>query len=161
MAATVYHFKVRTLKGDEINLEHYKDQTLLIVNTASKCGFTPQYEGLEKLYQQYKDKGLVVLAFPCNQFGRQEPGTAEEIEHFCRLNYGVSFPVFAKINVNGKNADPLFKFLKRRLSGFLGGRIKWNFTKFLVNKDGIPVKRYAPMTAPDKLEADIRRLLAG
>ncbi len=159
MDATIYRFNATTLKGDEVPLDSYRGKTLLIVNTASKCGLTPQYEGLEKLYRQYKDRGLVVLGFPCNQFGNQEPGNADEIESFCALNYGVSFPMFAKIDVNGKNADPLFRFLKKKLSGFLGGRIKWNFTKFLVDKNGKPVKRYAPVTPPEKLAADIEKLL--
>lgn len=159
MNATVYRFNAATLKGEEVSLDAYRGKVLLIVNTASKCGLTPQYEGLEKLYKQYKDQGLVVLGFPCNQFGNQEPGNADDIESFCSVNYGVSFPMFAKIDVNGKNADPLFRFLKKKLSGFLGGKIKWNFTKFLVDKNGTPVKRYAPVTAPEKLATDIEKLL--
>ncbi|MBX3240654.1 MAG: glutathione peroxidase [Chitinophagaceae bacterium] len=156
---SIYQFRVIMLNGDGISLESYRDKTLLIVNTASKCGLTPQYEGLEKLYRKYKDQGLLVLGFPCNQFGNQEPGDAGEIESFCQVNYGVSFPMFARIDVNGKDAHPLFKFLKKKLSGFFGGKIKWNFTKFLVDKNGKPVKRYAPVTTPEKLEADIKRLL--
>ncbi len=159
MNTTVYQFNATTLKGEEVSLESYKGKTLLIVNTASKCGLTPQYEGLEKLYQQYKHRGLVVLGFPSNQFGNQEPGDADDIEQFCTVNYGVSFPMFAKTDVNGKHSHPLFRFLKQKLSGFLGGKIKWNFTKFLVDKHGIPVKRYAPVTAPEKLATDIEKLL--
>lgn len=158
-SATVYPFTVKTLQGNETDLQTYSGKVLLIVNTASKCGLTPQYEGLEQLYKQYKDRGLVILGFPCNQFGGQEPGEKEEIESFCQVNYGVTFPMFDKIDVNGENAHPLFKFLKRKLSGFLGGKIKWNFTKFLVDRSGKPVKRYAPVTAPEKLVADIERLL--
>ncbi len=158
-SATVYPYNVQTIQGKAKDLQDYNGKVLLIVNTASKCGLTPQYEGLEKLYQQYKDRGLIVLGFPCNQFGSQEPGDSSEIESFCQLNYGVTFPMFAKIDVNGKAADPLFKFLKRKLSGFLGGKIKWNFTKFLVDKNGMPVKRYAPITPPEKLAADIEKLL--
>lgn len=159
MENTVYQFKVRTLQDTETGMDAYKGKILLVVNTASKCGLTPQYEGLEKLYRKYKDQGLLVLGFPCNQFGNQEPGDADEIESFCQVNYGVSFPMFARIDVNGKDAHPLFKFLKKKLSGFFGGKIKWNFTKFLVDKNGKPVKRYAPVTTPEKLEADIKRLL--
>jgi glutathione peroxidase len=129
------------------------------VNTASKCGLTPQYEGLEKLYDTYKNQGLVILGFPCNQFGNQEPGNAEEIEEFCQLNYGVSFPMFAKIEVNGKNTHPIFKYLKSELGGFLGSDIKWNFTKFVIDKTGKPVKRYAPITTPESMEDYIVELL--
>ena len=133
---------------------------MLVVNTASKCGFTPQYEGLEKVYQQYKDKGLVVLGFPCNQFGAQEPGGKEEIQEFCQLNYGVSFPMFDKIDVNGHNTHPLYEYLKKQATGVLGSEsIKWNFTKFLVNRDGKVVDRFAPTTKPEDMARDIEALL--
>jgi glutathione peroxidase len=131
----------------------------LIVNTASKCGFTPQYAGLEKLHQEYADQGFEVLAFPCNQFGNQEPGDAEEIKNFCTLNYDVSFPLMAKIDVNGKDADPLWKYLKSEKSGLLGARIKWNFTKFLVDRDGKVTGRYGPAVKPEQLKSDIEALL--
>jgi len=133
---------------------------MLVVNTASKCGFTPQYEGLEALYKKYKDQGFVVLGFPCNQFGRQEPGSASDIEEFCQLNYGVSFPMFAKIDVNGDDADPLFTYLKKSQKGILGSEnIKWNFTKFLVNRDGDVAARFAPTVKPKDLTKDIESLL--
>jgi glutathione peroxidase len=133
---------------------------MLVVNTASKCGFTPQYEGLEALYKKYKDQGFVVLGFPCNQFGRQEPGSESDIEDFCQLNYGVSFPMFAKIDVNGDDADPLFKYLKNRQKGILGSeKIKWNFTKFLVNRDGKVIARFASTVKPENLVKDIEKLL--
>lgn len=147
-----YDFKATTLQGKEISMDTFKGKTILVVNTASKCGLTPQYEGLEKLYQQYKDKGLVILGFPCNQFGNQEPGDEKSIEEGCLLNYGVSFPMFAKIDVNGNHAHPIFKYLKKSLSGFLGSKIKWNFTKFLIDSTGKPIKRFAPTTTPEKIE---------
>ena len=157
---TVYDFEAVRLNGERLSLDHYKGKTVVVVNTASKCGLTQQYEGLEKLYQKYKDKDLVILGFPCNQFGNQEKGTSEEIQEFCQVNYGVSFPMFEKIEVNGKNAHPLFKFLKSKLSGGLLGRsIKWNFTKFLIDKNGTPVKRFAPTTKPEKLETDIEKII--
>ena len=157
---TFYDFEAAKLNGERLSLEHYKGKTVIVVNTASKCGLTPQYEGLEKLFQKYKDKGLVILGFPCNQFGNQEKGTSDEIQEFCQMNYGVSFPMFEKIEVNGKNAHPLFKFLKSKLSGgLLGSKIKWNFTKFLVDKNGTPVKRFAPTTNPEKIEKDIERII--
>ena len=159
MVQNIYSFGATSLQGDEVDFSRYKDKVVLIVNTASKCGFTPQYEGLEKLYKKYKDQGLVILGFPCNQFGRQEPGTEKEIQEGCLINYGVSFPVFRKIKVNGNDAHPLFVYLKSCLSGFLGSSIKWNFTKFLIGKDGVPVKRYAPVISPGKLEGDIIDLL--
>ena len=141
-------------------LSDYRGKPMLIVNTASKCGFTPQYEGLEKLYEQHKDKGLVVLGFPCNQFGAQEPGSEEEIGAFCEANYGVTFPMFAKINVNGSDAHPLYTFLKGEKGGILGTKnIKWNFTKFLVNRDGAVVGRFAPATKPDAIEQAIAKVL--
>ena len=141
-------------------MEEFKGKTILVVNTASACGLTPQYKGLEKLYQKYKDKGLVVLGFPCNQFGNQESGTSEEIQEFCKVNYGVSFPMFEKIKVNGSSAHPLFKFLKSKLGGgIFGSKIKWNFTKFLINKNGVPKKRFGPTTIPKDLEKHIEKLL--
>ena len=136
------------------------DVDVLVVNTASKCGLTPQYEGLEALYQEFKDDGLVVLGFPCNQFGSQEPGTEDEIGEFCQVNYGVSFPMFAKVDVNGDDTHPLFEWLKSETKGLLGGRVKWNFTKFLVGRDGQPISRYAPTTEPGDLADDIRAALA-
>lgn len=157
---TVYDFSAATLSGDEISLSNFRGQALLIVNTASKCGFTPQYEGLEKLYEKLHGQGLTVLGFPCNQFGAQEPGGAEEIGAFCLKNYGVSFPMFDKIDVNGANAHPLYKYLKKEERGVLGTEaIKWNFTKFLIGRDGVPVERYAPQTKPEDIESDIAKLL--
>lgn len=157
--AAFHQFEAESLDGDKIAMEHYKGKTVLVVNTASKCGLTPQYEGLEKLYQEYKDQGLEILGFPCNQFAGQEPGNSEEIAEFCSLNYGVSFPMFAKIDVNGSKAHPLFKYLKKELPGTLTNAVKWNFTKFLVSADGIPIKRFAPTTEPAKLNADIKAAL--
>ena len=154
-----YDFKLESIKGQEILMNQFQGKIVIIVNTASKCGLTPQYEGLENLYQKYKDKGLMILGFPCNQFRNQESGTAKEIEEFCQLNYGVSFPMFSKIEVNGKNAHPLFVFLKAELGGFFGSDIKWNFTKFVVDKNGKPVKRYAPTTKPEAMEVFIDKLL--
>ncbi|MGB1580393.1 MAG: glutathione peroxidase, partial [Nevskiales bacterium] len=153
---SIYDFSAKTIDGTELPLSEYKGKVLLVVNTASKCGFTPQYEGLEELYRQYKDKGLVILGFPCDQFGHQEPGDEEEIKSFCSLTYDVSFPMFAKIDVNGDNAHPVYKHLKSEKSGLLGtGGIKWNFTKFLVDADGKVVKRYAPTDKPASLAKDI------
>jgi glutathione peroxidase len=159
MNTQFFQFKARSLQGKEVDMTQFKDKVVLVVNTASKCGFTPQYEGLQKLYEDYKDKGLEILGFPCNQFANQEPGGKEEIDA-CLLNYGVDFQMFDKIDVNGKNADPIFKYLKKELPGTLGGRIKWNFTKFLIDKEGKPVKRFAPSTKPEKLEKDIQALLS-
>lgn len=163
--ANVHHFKVQTAQGQLLDLSRYRDKVLLIVNTASRCGFTPQYQDLETLYQQYHARGLEILAFPCNQFGSQEPGNNDDIQQFCQLNYGVSFPVMAKINVNGPDAEPLFEYLKDQARGLMKTRaIKWNFTKFLVNKDGVVVKRYAPRTRPnqfiDAIEAELALLPA-
>ncbi len=153
-------FTVRTAKGEESSLEAYRGKVLLIVNTASKCGFTPQYEGLEALHRDYADRGFEVLGFPCNQFGAQEPGDAEEIANFCSLTYDVTFPVFAKVDVNGAAADPLFEKLKADAPGLLGSKaIKWNFTKFLVDRDGKVVDRYAPTTKPADIRKDIEALL--
>lgn len=159
MENNFYQFKAISLQDKEIKMDHFKGKTILVVNTASKCGLTPQYAGLEDLYSKYRDKGLVVLGFPCNQFANQEPGDEKEIEHGCLLNYGVSFHMFSKIDVNGKNAHPIFKYLKKELGGTLGSTIKWNFTKFLIDSDGKPVKRFAPTTTPAKIEPDIVKLL--
>ena len=157
---TAYEFSAKTIDGDEKPLAAYQGKAMLIVNTASKCGFTPQYAGLEKLWETYQDKGLVVLGFPCDQFGHQEPGDADEIKSFCSLNYDVSFPLFEKIEVNGAGAHPLWQWLKKEKSGLLGlEAIKWNFTKFLVGKDGKVLKRYAPTDTPEKIEKDIAAVL--
>ena len=154
-------FNANNLQGQAINLKQYLGQVVLVVNTASKCGFTPQYQGLEQVYQQFKDKGVVVLGFPCNQFGHQEPGTADEIGSFCEKNYGVTFPIFEKIDVNGDHAHPFFTHLKNAAPGLLGSKaIKWNFTKFLIKKDGSVYRRYAPQTTPSDLIADLTILLA-
>lgn len=159
---TVYDFACKTGSGQEQSLADYRGKVLLIVNTASKCGFTPQFAGLEQLYQQYRDRGLMILGFPCNQFGRQDPGSNTEIQEFCQLNYGVSFPVFGKIEVNGSGADPLFRHLKKAAPGVLGLQgIKWNFTKFLVDANGEVVKRYAPTMKPEDIAADIEAQLGG
>ncbi|RIV47263.1 glutathione peroxidase [Flagellimonas pelagia] len=156
---TFYDFEAERLDGNMESMAIYKGKTVIVVNTASKCGLTPQYEGLEKLYETYKDQGLVILGFPCNQFGGQEPGTTDEIQEFCQLNYGVSFPMFAKIEVNGKNTHPIFKYLKSELSGLLGSNIQWNFTKFVVDKKGTPVKRFAPISTPESMEDYIKEIL--
>ncbi|WP_262695916.1 glutathione peroxidase [Kordiimonas aquimaris] len=156
----VYDFKAPLLTGKEQSLADYKGKVLLVVNTASKCGFTPQFEGLEKLFADLKDKGLMILGFPCNQFGSQDPGSNDEIGEFCQLNYGVSFPMFSKIDVNGPKADPLYKYLKAEKPGLLGSqRIKWNFTKFLIGKDGKVVKRFAPTDTPASIRRSIEVLL--
>jgi glutathione peroxidase len=158
---TVFDFSAESLDGKPVNLDAYRGKVLLIVNTASECGFTPQYKGLEAVYHQFREKGVEVLGFPCNQFGAQEPGNADEIGAFCEKNYGVSFPLFAKIDVNGDGAHPLFKHLKHAAPGLLGSEaIKWNFTKFLVKKNGSVYKRYAPRTEPKELMRDIEKLLA-
>jgi len=157
---SIYNFKVKSINGEEISLNDYKDKTLLIVNVASKCGFTPQYKELESLYQKYKNKNFIILAFPCNQFGKQESGTDEEILSFCQLTYDVTFPIFSKIEVNGKNEHALYKFLKEQKAGLLGTKnIKWNFTKFLVNKNGKVVQRFASKTTPLNIEKKIKELL--
>ena len=159
--ASVYDFTANTLDGREVSLGDYRGKVLLIVNTASKCGFTPQYEGLEALYERYADKGLAVLGFPCNQFGAQEPGDAAEIANFCSLTYDVSFPMFAKIDVNGPAAHPLYQHLKKAKKGVLGSEgVKWNFTKFLIDKKGEVVARYAPTEKPEALDGVIQKLLA-
>ena len=157
---TIYDFEVRTGTGETTTLAPYKGKVMLIVNVASKCGFTSQYDGLEELYRKYRERGLVILGFPCNQFKNQEPGTDQEIQDFCRLNYGVSFPVFAKIEVNGDNAHPLYTHIKKECPGVLGSEsIKWNFTKFLVDSTGKVAGRFAPTTKPSEIEADIVKLL--
>ncbi|MGO9172282.1 MAG: glutathione peroxidase [Rhodomicrobium sp.] len=157
---TVYDFSAKSLSGEEIPLSQFQGKVLLIVNTASKCGFTPQYTGLENLHKKYSAQGFEVLGFPCNQFGSQEPGDADEIKSFCSLNYDVTFPMFGKVEVNGRNAHPLFKFLKHAKPGSLGFEaIKWNFTKFLVDRSGAVVERYSPMTKPEELQTSIEALL--
>jgi glutathione peroxidase len=151
-----YDFSALTIDGVDLPLSQYRGRAALIVNVASKCGFTPQYAGLESLYRKYHERGLEVLGFPCNQFGHQEPGDDAEIKKFCSLNYGVSFPMFAKIKVNGPDAQPLFEYLKESLPGILGiEAIKWNFTKFLIGRDGVPIKRYAPADKPESIEPDL------
>ena len=152
---TFHQLHATSLQGQLISMADYAGKLVLVVNTASHCGFTPQYAGLERLYKKYADQGLVVLGFPCNQFGKQEPGGAEEITQTCRINYGVSFPMFEKVEVNGDAAHPVFRYLKEALPGVLGGRIKWNFTKFLIGRDGKPLKRFAPISTPEKMEAAI------
>lgn len=157
----IYDFTANDLDGKPVDLNHYRGKVMLIVNTASKCGFTPQYEGLEKLHETYADKGLVVLGFPCNQFGAQEPGDAAEIASFCSLSYDVKFPMMEKIDVNGKAAHPLYRYLTEAAPGLLGSKsIKWNFTKFLVSKDGSTVTRYAPNDTPESMARDIEKALA-
>lgn len=156
---SVYDFKVKDAKGTEVNLAEYKGKVLLIVNTATGCGFTPQYAGLQNLYEKYQSQGLEILDFPCNQFGHQAPGTEDEIVDFCQSRYGVAFRQFAKIEVNGANEDPLYTYLKSQKGGFMGDKIKWNFTKFLVDKDGNVVERYASSVTPEKIENDIKDLL--
>ncbi|MFC4184353.1 glutathione peroxidase [Saccharococcus thermophilus] len=157
---SVYDFSAKTIRGEEQSLADYKGKVLLIVNTASKCGFTPQYKELQELYEQYRDRGFVVLGFPCNQFGHQEPGTEEEIKQFCQANYGVTFPMFAKVDVNGESAHPLFQYLKEKAPGVLGTKaIKWNFTKFLVDRNGNVVARFASQTRPSELKSEIEKLL--
>lgn len=156
----IYDFSARTIKGEDKSLRDYEGQVLLVVNTASKCGFTPQYTGLEELQKSYKDKGFSVLGFPCDQFGHQEPGDEAKIEQFCTLNFGVSFPMFAKIEVNGKNAHPLYAYLKREKKGLLGSEaIKWNFTKFLVDRSGQVRARFAPNKKPEDLVREVEKLL--
>ncbi|MDX1570162.1 MAG: glutathione peroxidase [Xanthomonadales bacterium] len=161
MADSIHEFEVETISGEKQSLGEYEGKVLLIVNTASKCGFTPQYEGLEALHEKYKDQGFEVLGFPCNQFGAQEPGDNSEISEFCELNFGVTFPLFSKIDVNGDEAHPLYEYLKSAVPGLLGSRaIKWNFTKFLVGRDGKPVERFSPQTKPEALDRIIKAKLA-
>ena len=158
--ASIYDFTVSDIQGKPVKLDRYRNKVMLVVNTASQCGFTPQYKGLEALYENLHGKGLEILGFPCNQFGAQEPGSEEEIASFCEINYGVTFPMFAKIDVNGDDAAPLYKFLKKAKLGLLGSEaIKWNFTKFLVDKDGNVVERYAPNAEPASIAPDIEKLL--
>lgn len=159
MEQNFYQFKAQSLHGKEINMESYKKKVILVVNTASKCGLTPQYEGLEKLYEKYKDAGFVVLGFPCNQFANQEPGNEKSISEGCLINYGVTFPIFAKVDVNGESAHPIFKYLKRELKGTFGNNVKWNFTKFLIDANGNPIKRFSPVTKPEKIEKYIKTML--
>lgn len=156
---TVYDFHVKMTNGEEKSLKDYEGKPLIIVNTASKCGFTPQFKGLQELYDTYKDRGLEILGFPCDQFNNQEFENIEETTQFCQINYGVTFPIFAKMNVNGDHADPLFTFLKEQKKGVLSKNIKWNFTKFLVDRNGQVIKRYAPATQPIKIENDLMELL--
>jgi glutathione peroxidase len=156
---SLYDLSATLNNGKGKKLSDYKGKVLLIVNTASECGFTPQYRGLQEIYERYKDRGFEILGFPCDQFGHQEPGTDKEIKSFCELNYGVSFPLFSKIEVNGENAHPVFKFLKSKKGGLLGDGIKWNFTKFLVDKEGMVIDRYAPQTIPVRIASDIEKLL--
>ncbi|EME8857976.1 glutathione peroxidase [Enterobacter mori] len=154
-----YQLTATSLDSRPISMADYAGKVVLVVNTASQCGFTPQYAGLEALYKKYADRGLVMLGFPCNQFGKQEPGGADEISKTCHINYGVSFPMFEKVEVNGSAAHPLFRYLKNELPGVLGGRIKWNFTKFLIGRDGKPLKRFAPMTTPEKIDPAVHAAL--
>jgi glutathione peroxidase len=157
-----YDFSAKSITGEEVSMSTYKGKVVLVVNVASECGFTSQYEGLEKLYETYKDQGLVILGFPCNQFGGQESGTEKEIQNFCKLNFGVTFPLFEKIEVNGDGTHPLYIFLKSEATGFLGTKgIKWNFTKFLIDKNGNVVDRYGSSTKPKKIAKDIEKLLKG
>lgn len=156
----VFEFSAKGIDGKEVPLSNFKGQALLIVNVASKCGFTPQYKGLEELYEKFKGEGFSVLGFPCNQFGAQEPGDENEIQSFCDLNFGVKFPLFAKVDVNGAGAHPLYKALSEELPGILGTKaIKWNFTKFLIDRQGHPIKRFAPTDKPEDLESDVRAAL--
>jgi glutathione peroxidase len=159
MDAKFYSFTAKDIKGREVSMNDFKGKTVLVVNTASKCGFANQFDGLEALYEKYKDKGLVILGFPCNQFANQEPGDEQSIEKACTLNYGISFPMFQKVDVNGENAHPLYKHLKKELPGLLGGKVKWNFTKFLIDGDGQPIKRFSPQYKPEKLEPYIKELV--
>ncbi|MFB7141878.1 glutathione peroxidase [Gottfriedia sp. NPDC056225] len=156
----IYDFQVKDSKGETVSLSDYKDQVIIVVNTASACGYTPQYKDLQALYEEYKEQGLVILGFPCNQFMNQEPGSNEEIQSFCELNYGVSFPVFGKIDVNGDKADPLFKYLSSEAPGIMGLKsIKWNFTKFIIDKNGEVIERFAPQTNPQELRPTLEKLL--
>ncbi|WP_436700708.1 glutathione peroxidase [Nocardioides sp. BYT-33-1] len=156
---SLHDFKATAIDGREVDLSSYDGSVVLVVNTASKCGFTPQYQGLQELYDSYGERGFAVLGFPCDQFAHQEPGTDDEIAAFCERNYGVSFPMFAKVDVNGKDAHPLFQWLKKEHGGLIGGAIKWNFTKFLLGRDGRVLDRYAPTTEPAKISGDIEKAL--
>lgn len=159
MESEFYNFKSKSSSGKDIEMRDYSDKVVMIVNTASKCGFTSQYDELQRLYKTYKDEGLVILGFPCDQFAHQEPGTDEEIAQFCKLNFGVTFPLFTKVKVNGRDADPLYKYLRKALPGKLGNNVKWNFTKFLIDRSGKPVKRYSPKVSPMEFEDEIQALL--
>ncbi len=154
-----YDYRVKNISGEDVSMSDYKGKVVLIVNTASKCGFTKQYEGLEELYEKYKDQGFVILGFPCNQFGAQEPGGNEEIKNFCTSTFSVTFPMMSKIDVNGDDADPLYKFLKKGKGGILGDEIKWNFTKFLIDREGNVVDRFASQKTPKALEKEVEKLL--
>lgn len=160
MKENFYEFEATTLQGKTVSMEEYKGKVVLVVNTASKCGLTPQLEGLEELYEKYKDEGFVILGFPCNQFANQEPGDEKSISEGCVINYGVTFPMFSKIDVNGKDAHPIYKYLKKQLGGFLSSSIKWNFTKFLIDKNGKPIKRFAPQKKPESIERYIQDALS-
>lgn len=159
MSSQFYNFSAKTLQGRELSMDAYKGKMVLVVNTASQCGFTPQLEGLEELNRKFKDKGLVILGFPCNQFGNQEPGDEKSISEGCVINYGVTFQMFSKVDVNGDNAHPIFKYLKKELGGWFGSRVKWNFTKFLIDANGMPIKRFAPITKPEKIGEYLEKML--
>lgn len=155
----IYDLEFTNNRGENVSLADYAGKPILIVNTASKCGFTPQYEGLQKLNEEFREQGLIVLGFPCDQFAHQEPGNDQEINEFCKVNFGVDFPLSEKVNVNGKNAHPIFKFLKSNSKGLLGGAVKWNFTKFLISPDGQSIKRYSPNTTPESIRTDVLEIL--
>ena len=154
-----YDFKARKMNGQEVSMNEYEGKVILVVNTASKCGLTPQFKELQEIYEEYKSKGLEILGFPCNQFAKQDSGSNEEIHEFCQLNYGVTFTMFEKIEVNGENAHPLYKFLRKEAKGLFGNKIKWNFTKFLIDSQGNIIKRYAPTVKPQQIKTDIEKLL--
>lgn len=159
MKSNFHQLEAKNLHGKIVSMEDYNGKTVLVVNTASKCGLTPQFEGLENLYEKYKDDGFVILGFPCNQFGNQEPGDEKSISEGCLINYGVTFPMFSKINVNGDNAHPIYKYLKNELKGIFGSKIKWNFAKFLIDENGNPIKRFTPITKPTTIEKYIKEVL--
>ncbi len=159
MSENFYDFEAQDIKGNTVKMDKYRGKVVLVVNTASKCGFTPQYEGLQKLYKEFADSGLEILGFPCDQFGHQEPGNSDEISKFCSLNFGVTFPLFKKVEVNGPEAHPLYQYLTKKKPGLIGSSIKWNFTKFLIGPDGTPLKRFAPTLEPEKLIPQIKELL--
>ena len=159
MSENIYQFNFSQLDGEEVSLSKFKGKAILVVNTASFCGLTYHYSGLEKLYQKYKESGLVIIGFPCNQFGKQEPGTSEEINEFCNLNYDITFPMSTKVDVNGKNAHPLFRYLKNELKGTLTNNVKWNFTKFLIDRDGVPFKRFGSTIEPEDISSSINEVL--
>lgn len=160
MENTFYQFNAKSLQGQEISMSDFKGKNILVVNTASKCGLTPQFEGLEDLYKKYKDKDFVILGFPCNQFANQEPGDEKSISEGCMINYGVTFPMFSKIDVNGENTHPIYKYLKNELGSILGSKIKWNFTKFLISAEGKPLKRFSPTTKPEKIDSYLAKMYA-